>query len=59
YQLGAVCSRDDLAKLGLSGAQLQAPAAIGKRSFTFKVEAAVQRADRPAIARATVGYEVR
>ena len=59
YQLGAVCSRGDLAKLGLSGAQLQVPAAIGKRSFSFKVEDAIQSIDRREIGRTTVGYEVK
>lgn len=59
YELGAVCAREDLAKLGISETQLKLPAAGGKRSFTFKLEEAVQRVRRDELSRVTVGYEVK
>jgi serine/threonine protein kinase len=59
YQLGAVCAREDLAKLGLAEAQLRTPAASGKRNFSFKLDEAVRRVQREDVSRVTVPYEVK
>ena len=59
YQIGAVCTRDDLAKLGLSAPQLKAPAASGKRSFSFKIDEVAKTARRDEVGRVTVGYDVK
>jgi len=58
YQIGAVCSRDDLEKLGISETRLRRPAQEGKRSFTFTMEQLLNRINRDQLARATVTYEV-
>ena len=59
YQLGAVCAREDLTRLGLAEAQLRVPAANGKRSFTFTLDEAIQRVRRDDVSRVTVGYQVK
>jgi hypothetical protein len=58
YQIGAVCSRSDLEKLGISETLLRRPAQEGKRSFTFTIEQLLNRIKREELARATVTYEV-
>jgi Metallo-peptidase family M12 len=58
YQIGAVCGRDDLAKLGITDVALKKPAAEGRRSFTFVIEQIAKRIDRTQLARATVTYKV-
>jgi hypothetical protein len=58
YQIGAVCSRGDLAKLGITEVALKKPAAEGKRSFTFVMEQIAKGIDRTQLARATVTYRV-
>jgi hypothetical protein len=59
YEIGAVCSRDDLDKLGLSQIQLREPARGGRRSFQFHLEQQTERADRKDLARATIAYDVK
>jgi hypothetical protein len=58
YQIGAVCGRDDLEKLGISQTHLRRPAAEGRRSFTFTMEQLFNRINRDELARATVTYQV-
>jgi serine/threonine protein kinase len=58
YQIGAVCSRSDLEKLGISETLLRRPAQEGKRSFTFTIEQLLNRIKRDELARATVTYDV-
>jgi hypothetical protein len=58
YQIGAVCGRDDLAKLGITDVALKKPAAEGRRSFTFVIEQIAKRIDRTQLARTTVTYKV-
>jgi hypothetical protein len=55
FELGAVCSREPLANVGLSDAQLVAPARGGRRSFSFALESAAKSKD---IASARISYEV-
>jgi len=58
YQIGAVCGREDLDKLGIGETQLRRPAQEGRRSFAFTIDQIVNRIDRSKLARATVTYEV-
>jgi len=58
YEIGAVCSRDELAKLGLVQAKLIEPAKSGRRSFQFHLEEQARGADRNALSRTTASYEV-
>jgi hypothetical protein len=58
YQIGAVCSRDELAKVGISDVALKKPAAEGSRSFTFVMDQIAKKIDRAQLARTTVTYKV-
>jgi len=59
YEIGAVCGREDLGRLGLSHIELKEPAKEGRRSFKFQLREKVDRVDRAALSTATVTYEVR
>jgi hypothetical protein len=59
YEIGAVCSRDDLDKLGMSQVQLREPAMSGRRSFQFHLDERAKEMDRHNLARTTVAYDVR
>ena len=59
FELGAVCSRQPLADVGLGDAQLTAPARGGRRSFSFALENATKNSSRADVASARVSYEVR
>lgn len=59
YEIGAVCSRDDLDKLGLSQIQLREPARGGRRSFQFHLEQKAEQTDRNNLARTTIVYDVK
>jgi Domain of unknown function (DUF4384) len=59
YQIGAVCSREQLANFGLSQVELKEPAKAGRRSFQAHMDERINRVDRTAVTRATVSYEVR
>lgn len=59
YEIGAVCSRDDLDKLGMSRIQLKEPAMGGRRSFQFHLDERTKSTDRKSLARATAAYDVR
>jgi hypothetical protein len=58
YQIGAVCSREQLAKLGLSHVELKEPAKAGRRGFQVYLDQKVNRVDRSAVTRVTVSYDV-
>jgi Domain of unknown function (DUF4384) len=58
YQIGAVCGREDLEKLGIGEVQLRRPAQEGKRSFTFTMGQLLSTIRREELARVTVNYEV-
>jgi hypothetical protein len=59
FELGAVCSKEPLATIGLSDAQLSEPARAGRRSFSFALDNATKGIKRDDFARTTVEYEVR
>jgi hypothetical protein len=59
FELGAVCSKEPLATIGLSDAQLREPARGGRRSFSFALDKAAKGTKRDDFARATVSYEVK
>ena len=59
YEIGAVCSRDDLDKLGMSRVQLREPAMGGRRSFQFHLDEQAKSIDRNSLARATIAYDVK
>jgi hypothetical protein len=59
HQIGAVCGREELAKLGLSHVELKEPAKSGRRGFEFQLGAKVDRIDQSSVTRVTVFYEVR
>lgn len=59
YQIEAVCSREQLAKLGLSDVELKEPAKAGRRSFQFYLDEKVNRVDRSAVTQVIVSYEVK
>jgi hypothetical protein len=59
YEIGAVCGREELSKLGLSQIELKEPAKAGRRSFQFHLGEKVKRIDRDAIGQMAVTYEVR
>jgi hypothetical protein len=59
FELGAVCSKEPLAKVGLSDAQLSDPAHGGRREISFAPKDAADTATRAELARASIGYEVR
>jgi hypothetical protein len=59
YEIGAVCGREELAKFGLSQIQLKEPAKGGRRSFQFHLDEKVKGADRQALSRTTMGYNVK
>jgi len=59
YEIGAVCSREELTKLGLSHVELKEPAKAGRRSFQFHLGEKIDRVDRNALSRATVFYDVK
>ena len=58
FELGAVCSKEPLAKIGLSDAQLREPMRGGRRSFSFALDKATNSVPRADIARAIVTYDV-
>lgn len=58
YEIGAVCGRDELAKLGLTQSELKEPATAGRRSFEFHLEKKTERVDRDALARSVSTYNV-
>jgi uncharacterized protein DUF4384 len=58
YEIGAVCGREELAKLGLTQSELKEPATGGRRSFEFHLERKTERIDRQAIARTVSTYDV-
>jgi outer membrane protein OmpA-like peptidoglycan-associated protein len=58
YEIGAVCSREQLDKLGLTQARLGEPASRGRRSFQFHLEEAAKGVDHAALGRVTMAYEV-
>jgi Domain of unknown function (DUF4384) len=57
YQIGAVCGREELAKLGFSNVALQEPAKAGRRSFQFHLQEKVNRVDPRTVTHATISYE--
>jgi hypothetical protein len=59
FELGAICSTQPLASIGLSDAELRGPAQAGRRSFYLALDNAAKRSKQNDFARATVGYEVR
>lgn len=59
YEIGAVCSREEFAKLGLSHVELKEPAKAGRRSFQFHLGEKIDRVDRNSLSRATVFYDVK
>jgi len=59
YQMSAVCSREDLAKLGLNRTELTEPAEAGQRSFQIHLDEKLSRVEHGVVTRATVSYEVR
>jgi len=59
FELGGVCSKEPLATIGLSDAQLREPARAGRRSFSFALDNAIKGIKRDDFARTTVEYEVR
>mgnify|MGYP000981842271 CR=1 FL=1 len=58
YEIGAVCGRDSLDRIGLSGAKLKEPATRGKRGFTFTLEKATEAIKRDEISRTAISYTV-
>jgi hypothetical protein len=58
YQIGAVCGREELGKLGLSNVELKEPAKAGRRSFEFHLGEKTNRLDRNTLSRATAVYQV-
>jgi hypothetical protein len=58
YEIGAVCGRDELAKLGLTLSELKDPATGGRRSFEFHLEKKTERLDRDALTRTVSTYNV-
>jgi hypothetical protein len=58
YEIGAVCSPEQLDKLGLTQAQLVEPARRGRRGFEFQLEEAAKGVDHAALGRVTMAYEV-
>jgi Domain of unknown function (DUF4384) len=58
YQIGAVCGREELGKLGLSNVELKEPAKAGRRSFEFHLGGKTDRLDRNTLSRATAVYQV-
>jgi len=59
FELGAICSKEPLANIGLSDAQLREPTRGGRRSFSFALDAATNAVPRAEIARATITYDVK
>jgi uncharacterized protein DUF4384 len=59
YEIGAVCGRDELSKFGLSQFELKEPAMAGRRSFEFHLNEKEGRADRNALSRTTITYDVK
>jgi Domain of unknown function (DUF4384) len=59
FELGAVCSKEPLAKVDLSEAQLSDPAHGGRRGISFAPKGAASTTTRAELARASIGYEVR
>src|SRR5262249_31004952 len=59
FELGAVCSKEPLAKVGLSDAQLSDLAHHGRRGISFAPKGAAGTATPAELARASIGYEVR
>ena len=59
FELGAICSKEPLASLGLSIAELRERARGGRRSFTFAIDNATNPARRGDVARTEVSYEVK
>lgn len=58
YEVGAVCGRQELARLGLARDALAAPAQGGRRSFEVVLKEAVGRLRRDEISRASASYRV-
>ncbi|MBS0242872.1 MAG: protein kinase [Proteobacteria bacterium] len=58
YEIGAVCGRDELERLGLSVDQLNEQGQRGKRSFEIVLKQASGRLNRAEIERASVPYTV-
>jgi hypothetical protein len=58
YEIGAVCSHEQLDKLGLTQSQLGEPARRGRRSFEFHLEEAAKGVDHAALGPVTMAYEV-
>lgn len=58
YEIGAVCGREELTRLGLSQERLATPARGGKRSFEVVLKEAEGRLNRNEISRAAISYRV-
>jgi hypothetical protein len=58
YQIGAVCGREELAKLGFSNVALKEPAKAGRRSFQFHLQEKIDRVDHSTLNQATAPYQV-
>jgi hypothetical protein len=58
YQIGAVCSREELGKLGLTNVELKEPAKAGRRSFEFHLGQKIKEVDHNAFSQATITYQV-
>jgi hypothetical protein len=59
YQIGAVCGREELAKLGFNNVALQEPAKAGRRSFQFHLQEKVNRVDPRTLTQAIISYEAK
>jgi Domain of unknown function (DUF4384) len=59
YEIGAVCGREELSKLGLSQIELKEPAAGGRRSFKFHLGEKAMRIERTLLGQTATSYEVR
>ena len=57
-QIGAVCSRDGLAALGISDYELKTPAGLGAPKFTFRLESLQNRFDQGTLSADTAYYKV-
>jgi hypothetical protein len=58
YQLGAVCGKGDLAKLGIEDYKLKEAARQSRRNFEFTLDEMCNRIDRSLLARTSVTYVV-
>lgn len=57
-QIGALCSIDGLAALGISDYQLKYPAKLGQAKFTFQIHNIENRFNQDQFSKATVNFDV-